>query len=1117
MEFNAHVPWLKMGLTKTLKIMKITAILMLVACLSAAAEGNGQITLVEKNTPLQKVFSKIQKQSGYDFFYNFDLVEKAGNVTLNLNNVSLQTALAECLKGKGLIFEIINQTVVVKKQLLGSSASATEEKADIDITGKVTDENGNPLAGANVKIKGTNRITTTNTDGTFQFQQVPSDAILEISYAEFATIEVNVNNRNSIAISLTRTQVTMQDVVVNKGYYSTTNKLNTGSVSVVKAETIQQQPVSNPLLALSGRAPGMLVTQTSGMAGAGVKVEIRGRTSISPTISNDPLFVIDGVPFAANNGPINQIGSLIIAGHSPFNSINPDDIESIEILKDADATAIYGSRGANGVILITTKKGKSGKTKVSANFSTGWGKAARMGEFMNTKQYLEMRREAFANDGLTPSAVAGNPGYAPDLMLWDTTRYTDMQKLLHGGTARSTNVQLSLSGGNANTQFLLSSSFHRETSILPGNLHNDRGSFHANLNHSSNDRRFNVGFNAIYSADKNNLININVGSFILTLTPNVPEFYDSLGQLVWQKNGVSFVNPMSYLKSTYEGLTHNLVSNVNLGYKISNKLSFRSNIGYNQLDVNELSVNPIAAQDPAFQPTGNSAFANSKLTALIFEPQMEYKTRLSKGELSVLAGGTWQQNKRIGSSIFGYGFTSDALLRSPSAAPLVFTSVNSVNNFTYKYLAFFGRVNYNWDAKYLINLTGRRDGSSRFGPGKQFANFAAVGAGWIVSKEKFFQPLLNTVSLFKIRGSYGTSGNDKIGDYMFLDTYTSINGPTYQGVGGIRPSRLFNSDYAWEENKKLELALELGLFKDRLNIIANYYRNRSGNQLINYNLPSQTGGTGIFRNFPAVVQNSGVELSLSSTNIRNKNFQWESSFNITLPGNKLLRFPNLATSTYNSSLEEGESLGILGGYQYYGINSQTGVFQFLNARDTPTSVPVAADRVKNLLDRYPSFYGGFQNTFRYKNFDLTVFFEFRKQTGKNYYGFTYGSRLIPGQMFNQPVAALDRWRQQGDVAAFQRYTTRSNTPAGSIISAIAGNGSDLFYSDASYLRCKNVAVSYNIPVSKLKRFKIEQLRLYANAQNLFVITKYKGADPETLELTQVPTLRNIVVGIHANF
>lgn len=966
------------------------------------------------------------------------------------------------------------------------------------ISGKVIDDQGSPIIGATVIIKGSNNGTTTNQQGEFSINNTSKNESLIVSSVGYKKQEIKLDNKSYLTITLKK-QTNQLDETVIRAYGTTTRRLNTGDISTVIAKEIDQQPVSNPLAALEGRVPGLVVTQSNGVPGSGFKVQIRGQNSIAQ--GSEPLFIIDGVPYASGNDPINELNSATgINGLSPFNSINPSDIESIEVLKDADATAIYGSRGANGVILITTKKGKPGKTKFNVNVYSGISNVTRTMGMMNTRQYLMMRKEAFKNDGVVPDVNS-----APDLLVWDTTRYTNFKKMLIGGTAHTTNVQASISGGSDQTQFLISGGYHHETTVFPGDLADNRGSFHVNVNHSSKDQKLFIQLTAGYSSDINNLIASDLTGY-LTLPPDLPPLFDSSGKLNWQQGGVSFINPLAYLLDKYKAETDNLLSNLQISYHIVRGLEVKINTGFNTMQVNETSIIPAAAQDPAYSTSGASQFGNNNYKSWIIEPQISYSVKISRGTLNALLGTTWQQTLNSNSTINASGYSSDALLESASAA----SSVTIANNYSqYRYEAVFGRLNYNWKNKYVLNLTGRRDGSSRFGPGKRFSDFGAAGGAWIFSEEKFAHHFAPFISYGKLRGSYGITGNDQIGNYQYLDTWGTTNN-SYQGITGLYPTKLFNPDYGWEVNRKLEGALELGFADNRVLFSASYFRNRSSNQLISYSLPAQTGFTSITENFPAVVQNTGWEFTLTAGILSTSTFQWNSSLNLTIPKNKLIAFPDLAQSSYSYTYVVGQSLSVLNVLHLNGVDPATGVFTFKDVNNDG-SIDFNDYQVQGNLD--PKFYGGWSNSFSFKKWELDIFLQFRNQLGANYWSSIYS--IVPGTMFNQPVALLKRWQMPGDKSNIQQFTQDPGSNAYQALSLLGASSG--VYGNASYVRLKNISLSYKFSASWLQKIHFTDARLYLLGQNLATLTKYQGADPETQNLYTLPPLRTITAGIQLQF
>ncbi|MBT2559847.1 SusC/RagA family TonB-linked outer membrane protein [Pedobacter sp. ISL-68] len=1073
--------------------------LMLAGLIATAAGVKAQnVTLEAKATPLYQIFKQVEKQTGYRFWYSGKMLDKNTPITTSITNAPLKTALDKIFADLPFTYEILDKTIVVKEKPVESEIPK-EKQTKQTITGIVIDENGQPLVGASLTIKGTNKTTMTNSDGKYTFLDIADNAVLIVSYVGYNAWEVNLKNANSITLS--RSDSKLDDVQVI-AYGTTTKRLNTGSVVSVSAKDIERQPVSNPLAALIGRVPGLVVTQQSGVPGSSFSMQIRGRNSISQ--GSQPLILIDGIPFAAGNENIQLIGSAISnvnqgSGVSPFNAINPNDIESIEILKDADATAIYGSRGANGVILITSKKGQAGRTQISANFNTGVTQVGKLLPLLNTEQYTAMRNEAFANSNTIPTLIN-----APDLTIYDQGRYTDYQKEFLGGTGYTTNANLSLSGGSAATQFLLSGTYYKETSIFPSDLPNQRGSMLANITHKSVDNRFTVNFSGSYTSVQNRSATSDL-TFYTFLSPNTPAFFDGTGKLQWTFNGASIENPYSFLREKYNINTNNLAGSLNASYKIWNGLSAKILAGYNQQFTNEQKLSPADAKSPTNPTQGHEAtFGKNQLSSWNIEPQLEYTSQIWVGKLTALVGTTFLSRSNSALTIIGTGYGSEVLLESFDAATTIDASSFSS---LYRYQALFSRINYNIANRYLLNITGRRDGSSRFGPGKQFANFGAVGAAWVFSTEKWMQNV-SALSFGKLRASYGVTGNDQIGDYQFVETWKAATN-AYVGASALIPNNLYNGNYAWERNKKIEVGLELGFLRDRVLFSVDYFKNRSDNQLINYKLPYITGFANVIANFPATVENKGWELSVSATPIKGEDFRWESNFNITIPKNTLTSFPGIEASSYKSQYIVGHSLNSIYKYTATGVNAQTGLLQFQDI-DGNNAINVNDYQLNGSTD--PKFYGGWQNTLSFSGFELQWFIDFKRQIGRNHYYYLYGISIPAGSKRNLPDLLASRWKQVGDVTDLPKITSASaGTQASNTLN------SSFAYSDQSFIRLRNVSLSYLFKNKVLSKIGAKTGKVYVQGQNLMTFNATKGYDPETQNLTVLPALQAYTVGLQISY
>ncbi|HET6995316.1 MAG TPA: SusC/RagA family TonB-linked outer membrane protein [Chitinophagaceae bacterium] len=1109
--------------------MKITAVFLLAACLSVSAAGHSQrVTLSVKDAPLEKVFREIQRQTGYDFLFTRQMLKDTRPVSMDVKDMSLNDALNICLKDQPVGFSIEDDAIVIsRKDPPGSPIPARNGEGEaraIDISGKVIDKDGNPLQGATISVKGSDKLMTrTDVNGVFVLKGLSADDVIVISYAEYKSQSFKVGSTTNFMVKLEADEKLMGEVIINKGYYTEKQKNSLANVGHVGAKDIEKQPVTNPLLALQGRVAGLVVTQNTGVPGGGVTVRIQGTNSIAN--GNDPLIVVDGVPYPSQllsttrgGRGANSFGQILgnsgsdASAGNPLNYINPADIEAIDVLKDADATAIYGSRAANGAILITTKRGKTGKMKVDLNLQHGWGKVGKHVDMLNTEQYIMMRREAFKNDGLALPARDPNATYEFDLTIWDTTRYTDWQKELIGGIAQYNNFNLGVSGGTNNVQYRVGGTYNRTTTVFRNDQPTSNASLNFNLNTVSANQKFRLKLGGSYLFNAINLPLNDLTYQAITTAPNAPKLYNDDGSLNWEPNAAgssTWWNPLSLQQAIYESRTNNLVSNSVLSYQILPGLEVKSSFGYNQIQANEFFA-PLASSSipegiPYLAAERQAAYTNSRISSWIAEPQLSYHRALGKGNIDFLLGGSFQSKKNAGESITGKGYSSDQVLRDfRSATKLSLTTLYS----QYKYAAVFGRINYNWSDKYLLNLTMRRDGSSRFGPENRYHNFGAVAAGWVFTGEHFVERALPWLSFGKIKGSFGTTGSDQIGDYTFLNLYSASPFLPYQGVVGITGG-VFNPYLAWEETKKLQGGIELGFLKDRIMLSAVYARNRSSNQLLRYSLPIMTGVSTIFTNFPATVENTSWEFSLNSVNLKNKNFSWESNFNLTLPRNKMVVFPNLEKSSYANSLIVGQPLGTIKTFAYSNVDPVTGLYMVYDKDGKPTLTPSYPDDLTRYITAAVKFYGGFENRFSFKGFQLDFLVQFaQQQNGNDLFAFFTDPGRFRDGAGNQPVIVLRRWQNPGDIADVQQFSNNSLPTT---------YGDHFNTDDVWYLKLRNLSFSYQLPKRLSEKVHTEGCSVYLRGQNLYTFTNYDGFDPEVSGIETLPPLRVITVGAQINF
>lgn len=956
-----------------------------------------------------------------------------------------------------------------------------------EIKGVVTDIQG-PLPGVSILVKGQNKGTVTDSNGAFQLMVKTGDQIL-FSYIGYEDVTVVVAVQNFLTITMKESVTSLEEVTVNAGYYTVKEKENTGSIAKISKQDIEKQPVTNFLATMQGRLAGVDIVQDSGSPGGAFRIRIRGINSIRAD-GNDPLYLIDGVPYSSET-----IGSIPTSGTaptltSPLNSINPADIESIEILKDADATAIYGSRGANGVVLITTKKGKVGKTKITIQSSTSVGQVTQNPKLMNTAQYLQMRDQAFANDGVTVL-----PGFAYDVNgIWDRNRETDWQKVLLGGTANIHTLQASIGGGSATTQYVLSGNYRTETTVFPGDFIYKKGGAHFSMNHTSEDQKWKINFTSNYTSQNNLQPADDLTRISRTLAPNAPALFDANGELNWENS--TWENPLAKLQSEFRSKINDFNANAILAYYLKPNWFIQTSFGYSDLQSLESRTMPSTMFDPGFGFGSEVSSIQTNQTnrnSWIVEPQMHWNTSFGKNKIQFLAGSTFQKQTTDRLILGGFGFSSNSLLYDLSAANLQTIDLNDASQ--YQYQAVFARLNYQWNGTYLVNITGRRDGSSRFGPGKKYANFGAIGAAWIFTKEKFLEEN-SWLSFGKLRSSYGITGNDQIGDYQFFDTYNST-GVSYEGVIGLQPIRLFNPDFGWETNKKWEIALETGFLNDRIFLTSSFYLNRSSNQLVGIPLPGTTGFSSLTANLDATVQNKGWEFTLRTVNLQKKDLEWSTNFNISANKNLLVSYPNLASSSFANLYVIGAPISIVKLYNYLGKDPVTGVYQFEDVNGDG-QLTAAADR-QTLVDFAPKFFGGIQNQIKYKKFQLDFLFQFVSQKA---YGNMPG---VPGLAINQLASVSDTSTQQP-------YTAGSNSAVSQAYARYALSTGNI--EDASFVRLKNVSITYDLPLLFTQGI---QCQLFAQGQNLWTWTKYSFGDPEFKFRNYMPPLRVFAAGMKINF
>ncbi|MBK7223485.1 MAG: SusC/RagA family TonB-linked outer membrane protein [Saprospiraceae bacterium] len=1111
--------------------MKLTAVLLVAACLNVGAFSSAQeITLSEKGASLQKIFRQIHHQTGYQFFYEDELLDKAGKIDIHVEKASLDETLTRCFERLDLSYVIVNKTIVVNVRKRDVEASRSLPPAPIrkpvlpiDVSGKVVMENGEPAIGVTVAVKGTFIGTFTDENGRYALENINDNDTLVFSAVNILTIEAPVAGRTVVDV-VVRSSISVLDEVQVIGYGITTRRLQTGSVGTVKSQILERQPVANPLQALQGRIAGVSITQTAGAIGSGVEIQVRGVNTIES--GNQPLIIVDGAVMPdPNRGLGTSVGSYMPWGSSSMTNLNSADIESIEILKDADATSIYGSRGANGVVLITTKKAKLGATKFNVDVSTWVNSATDLPERLTLAQYLQMRRDAFAMGNYNPTTkVAINPiaataNNAPDLLVWDTTQATtDWTDFEYGNQTPAISIQSSLSGGDKRLNFYASGGYLKQTDITRGSPYQERLSTSLGLNHTSANDRLSANLSASYLQ---NTISPSRGGgspgLLSSLPPNMP-MTNADGSPFWPSGSITqnslLLNPFAAEESRTQSGSKNFIGNLDVSYRLFKGLILKTQLGFNEQTLNNKSITPSTSINPLNPGTTvpGSSFSESRFQSVNLEPQITYSAKIAKGKLELLVGSTFFNRKLAAYRISFNGFATDALLDSWAGGSSVESRSNSSTD--YRFNSVFGRANYNWGEKYLLNLTFRRDGSSRFGPERQWGDFGAVGLGWVFSNEKVFKDKIPGFSYGKLRGSYGTSGNDNISDYRWTSLYSTA---VYDGRSGLAASFLSDPFVGWETSRKLDLAAELGFFKDRILLNVNWYRTHTTDLLLSTPVPAQTGFTTFITNTPAVVENKGWEFELTTQNTDPKSaWQWRTNFNLSLLKNQLLEFPDLENSSFANRLRIGLPINS----PRYPLNAEWS--QVYRGVDPATGLPIFDDldgsgTINNNDRTYigsaiPRTFGGFSNTISFKGLELDLFFQFSQQLATNW----MFNSIYPGQL-NNPVAADfygNYWKQPGDNAQYPRLWSgaASNTTTNLLSSIFPLSSAAL--EDILYVRLKNASLAYTLPSQWVSKAKMTRAVLYVRGQNLLTWTsKELHKDPELIQLRGGMILKTWTAGI----
>lgn len=972
------------------------------------------------------------------------------------------------------------------------------------VTGTVADSDGEPLIGVSILITGTSTGVISDLEGKYSLSVPSSDSELQFTYTGFESYRVRVGNQSMINVTLQESNELLDEVIV-VGYGTSSKRNLTDNVAKIGSKEIENIPVSDFQSTLSGRASGVRVTPNNGKVDAGINIQIRGTSSISA--GSQPLYVLDGVPLVNINESSGTAGPL-----NPLLSISPTEIESIEILKDASSAAIYGARGANGVVIITTKRGKSGKASISLNVSRGTSSPTNLVDFLNTDQYLELFREAAANEGsesyiegLFEDLSGGEPVGTYDTN-WNDVTFRD-------GT--QTNADFSISGGDKKTTYYFGGSYANTEGILVGN-DLDRVGARINIRHSFNDK-FTAGLNL--GVSKTSIGRIANDNAFVTPLQAIAQSPLSPPRLA---DGTPFsgtLYPNFLLEQDYGSLTTDLrriTGKAFAEYKILKNLRFNTDFGY---DYSSTIEDQFRGSLTPFQSTNGEAFnQNAQTESYVFTNYLTYTQDIGQSTLLTLVGGMeFNDYDRTVTSVTGTEFPSDDFQTINSAAEIT-SGTGFITEFNF--LSYFGRATFLFNNKYILKASIRRDGSSRFGSNNRFGTFPAVSAGWIISEENFLKGN-STLSFLKARVSYGRLGNSEIGNFpsRFL-----FGGVSYNQRPGLAPTQPGNNDLTWEKSDQLDVGIEFGFFNNRISGEIDFYNKQTDGLLFSVPLPGSAGATSINQNI-GLLESQGVEFVLNTENLKNGDLKWNTSFNIAFNENEIITLPNdnsdiIAGRNINRT---GESINSFYLPEYAGVDPANGdALYYLNTegneRETTNSIGDAERIVAGQPN--PEWITGLTNTFLYKGVELS--FTFVGEWGASIYNSGGRFQSANGNFEdNQTTDQLNRWQQPGDI---------TNVPQARLFGFNGYGHSTRWLEDASFIRLRNLTLGYNLPESIINKAGISRMKVYLTGTNLLTFTDYLGYDPEARSdsgggagfnngqaFYSAPLAKTLAVGINLNF
>jgi TonB-dependent starch-binding outer membrane protein SusC len=997
------------------------------------------------------------------------------------------------------------------------------------ISGKVTSvEDGSSLPGVNVLLKGTSIGTVTDADGNYKLSITDDGGTLVFSFIGLTTLEIGIGSRAVIDAQMASDITQLSEIVVVG--YGTLEKSNISSaIGSVKGDAVRNMPVPSLDRALQGRVSGVQVNANSGIPGGATQVRIRGVGSVSG--GNDPLYIIDGVQITAGDRS-RRTGANT---SNVLNGLNFNDIESFEVLKDAAAASIYGAQAANGVILITTKKGKSGAPKIDLNYYYGQTDIIKKLELLTSSEWINLRQEALTNlynpynvfqEGA--STLLANTEIQRQYGNADAFSNYDWQHIA-SRIGKMQNADISVSGGNQNNKYYISGSYNKQDAQFLStdferialrtnfdNKVNEKISFETRFNFSTVKQRAPISF----GFNTNNVVVQAVGiqpfndPYFSNGSINNAFFYP--GPLGSNSNPlwVNSVNPAT-------SLTNQFIGSFAVNYAITNDLTFRSSYALDYSVIDEQ-----AFSDPR-TPAGGAnngvvTSLNTTVSNLTVDQTLTYnKTFNDIHNINAIGGFSYRREITQGFNATGIGIAAPSFNQTLNG-----TTPNAVASAfgIFKLTGLFARLNYTLNDKYILSATLRRDGSSRFGSGNKFGYFPAFSAAWKMHEEGFMQGIANVVSELKPRASFGITGNQDIGNFSSLNLFTSAVAFGYNGNGGISFNNLGNPNLQWEKNQSVNFGLDFAFTSSRrVTGSVDYFIRTTKDLLLPQILPSNSGFTAITENI-GELENRGWEFLVSTQNLVGE-FKWSTDFNITFLKNEVTRLINEGEDLPNNGLWVGKPLGQQFQVRYAGVNPADGRSMWLDVNGNITYSPVANDRV--FMTRgsgsalVPEYYGGLTNTISYKGVELSAFFQFNvgQLAFSNFAAFSASDFRFET---NQLGEIKDRWQQPGDITSIPRLYPGGQEPGSAPSWQGDGQtGHDRFIDDASYLRLKQVQLSYQLPSSWISKLKLSSAKIYCQGVNLWTLTEYTGLDPEftagATDIGVIPQGKSFIAGVQLGF